>query len=140
MSEKGIFKNIQESLDEIMSGRRYLISAVEKLKKSLPDMGPQVDKLTQSIESISNLSNVANDMTASLDQMKTTVQTLGAVNTNITSMKNDMQNMSNNIMSMRPVLDSIRDYLQRQENGMRGIAQALQTVMGQLGEVIAKLG
>ena len=55
-------------------------------------------------------------------------------------MKNDMQNMSNNIMTLRPILDSIRDYSQRQENGLRGIAQALQTVMGQLGEVIAKLG
>ncbi len=140
MAEKGIFKNIQESLEEVMSGRRYLISAVEKLRKGLPDLGPQVEKLTVSIESLSNLSAVTGELTGSLDQLKTSMQTMNALNTNIQSMKNDMQNMSNNIMTLRPILDSIRDYSQRQENGLRGIAQALQTVMGQLGEVIAKLG
>ena len=139
MAEKGIFKNIQESLEEIMSGRRYLISTVEKLKKSMPDIAPQVDKLTSSIDSISNLSNVAGELTQSLDDLKTAVQTLNTLNTNIQSMKSDMQTMSNNIMNLRPILDSIRDYSQRNENGLRGISQALQHISGQLGEVLGKL-
>lgn len=140
MAEKGIFKNIQETLDEVMSGRRYIISAVDKLKKSLPDLGPQIDKLTTSIDSLSNLSAVSTEMSSSLEQLQTSVQTMNALNLNVQSMKNDVQNISNNLMNLRPILDSIRDYSQRQENGLRGIAQALQTVMGQMGEILAKLG
>ena len=83
MAEKGIFKNIQESLEEVMSGRRYLISAVEKLRKGLPDLSPQVEKLTVSIESLSNLSAVTGELTGSLDQLKTSMQTMNALNTNI---------------------------------------------------------
>ena len=43
-------------------------------------------------------------------------------------------------MQLRPILDSVRDYSQRQENGLRGIAQSLQGLMGTLGQILAKLG
>jgi len=140
MAEKGIFKNIKESLDEIMSGRRYLISTVEKLRKGLPDLAPQVEKLTASIDSISTISAVGNKLNATLGDLGSALEEMKTLSSNIASMKNDITNMSNNIMAFRPILDSIRDYSQRNENGLRGIAQALQTIMGQLGEVLAKLG
>jgi len=140
MAEKGIFKNIKESLDEIMQGRRYLISAIEKLKKSLPDIGPQVDKLTAGIESIANLSTVSQELGGNLNQMKEALGSISNLANTMSGMRSEMQNMSSNIQALRPVLDSIRDYSQRQENGLRGIATALQNVMGQLGQVLAKLG
>ena len=139
MAEKSIFKNIQETLDEVMSGRRYLISAIEKLKKSIPDLGPQVEKLTGGIESISNLSSISNDLTTNLGQLKDSLGAITTLSNTMNSLRSEMQNMSSNIQAMRPMLDSIRDYSQRQENGLRGIAQALQNLMGQMGEILAKL-
>ncbi|MHA1294362.1 MAG: hypothetical protein ACTSQJ_17090 [Promethearchaeota archaeon] len=123
-----------------MSGRRYLISTVEKLRKGLPDLAPQVEKLTASIDSISTISAVGNKLNATLGDLGSALEEMKTLSSNIASMKNDITNMSNNIMAFRPILDSIRDYSQRNENGLRGIAQALQTIMGQLGEVLAKLG
>ena len=140
MAEKGIFKNIKESLDEVMSGRRYLISAIEKLKKSLPDLGPQVEKLTAGIESIANLSEVSNQLGGNLNQLKDALGAITNLSSTMNSMRSEMQNMSSNVQALRPILDSIRDYSQRQENGLRGISQALQALMGQMGEILAKLG
>ena len=139
MSEKGIFKNIKESLDEIMSGRRYLISTVEKLRKGLPDLAPSVEQLKASIDSIAAVSSVATELASSLTQLKEALEGMKTLSTTIDSMKNDLQNMSNNVMALRPILDSIRDYSQRQENGLRGIAQAIQEVMGQMGQILARL-
>jgi len=140
MAEKGIFKNIKESLDEIMSGRRYLISTVEKLRKSMPDLAPQVEKLTGGIESISNLATVSQELGGNLNQLKDALGAITNLSSTMNSMRSEMQNMSSNIQALRPILDSIRDYSQRQENGLRGISQALQALMGQMGEILAKLG
>lgn len=140
MAEKSIFNEIREALQEVMEGRRYTISVIEKLKKSLPDLGPQIDKLNASINSISNLSNVSAELTTNMNQLKDTIQTVKVLSSNVESMKNDLQNMSHNVMALRPILDSIRDYSQRQENGLRGIAQALQAIMTQLGELLTKTG
>ncbi|TFF95436.1 MAG: hypothetical protein EU544_02750 [Promethearchaeota archaeon] len=139
MSEKGIFKEIRDALDEVMSGRRYLISQIEKLKKSLPELGPQVQTLSSSIEAISGLSETSTKLTQSLDKLDASMQTMNTLNSNIESMRNDLSNLSNNVMALRPVLDSVRDYSQRQENGLRGIHQAVQALMGQMGQILAKL-
>ena len=140
MGERGIFNEIRESLDEIMSGRRYLISTVEKLKKTLPDLAPDIEKLTGAIDSISQLSEISKGLSGSLTDLKESLSIVRTLSTTVQSMKNDLSNMSNNAMALRPILDSIRDYSQRNENGLRGMAQAMQTIMGQLGEVLAKLG
>ena len=140
MAERGIFNEIREALDEVMAGRRYLISEIEKLKKALPDLGPEVEKLTGAIDSISQLSEISRGLTGSLTDLKESLSIVKTLSTTVQSMKNDLSNMSNNVMALRPILDSIRDYSQRNENGLRGMAQALQTIMGQLGEVLAKLG
>ena len=140
MAEKGIFREMKEALDEIMSGRRYLISTVEKLKKSLPDLGPQMEKLSAGMESISSLSSVANGLGNSLGQLQEALVAMQTLTSTIQTMKNDITNMSSNVMALRPILDSIRDYAQRNENGLRGMAQAMQTIMDQLGQVLAKLG
>ena len=140
MAEKGIFNEIRESLDEIMSGRRYLISTVEKLRKGLPDIGPQIDKLASSVEAISGLSENSAKLSGALEQLEGNMAVVNTLSSNIQSMKNDLSNLSNNVMALRPILDSIRDYSQRQENGLRGIAQAIQALMGQMGEILAKMG
>ncbi len=140
MSDKSIFNEIREVMQEVMEGRRYTISQIEKLKKAIPDLGPQVEKLNNSINTISNLGNIASDLTSSLGQLKETLQVVSSLALTTNSMKNDVQNISANVMALRPILDSIRDYSQRQENGLRGIAQALQSIMTQLGELLAKSG
>lgn len=140
MAEKGIFNNIKESLDEIMQGRRYLITAIEKLKKSMPDLAPQVEKLTNGIESISNLASVSQELGGNLNQLKDALGAITNLSSTMNSMRSEMQNMSSNIQALRPILDSIRDYSQRQENGLRGISEALQALMGQMGQILAKLG
>ncbi len=140
MGERGIFNEIREALDEVMSGRRYLISTVEKLKKSLPDLAPDIEKLKSTIDSISQLSDISKGLTGSLSELREALTIVKTLSSTTQSMKNDLTNMSNNVMALRPILDSIRDYSQRNENGLRGIAQAMQTIMGQLGEVLAKLG
>ena len=139
MAEKGIFNEIRESLDEVMSGRRYLISTVEKLRKGLPDLGPQIETLSKSVEAISGLSDTATQLSGSLGQLQTSMASISNLSTTIQSMKNDLTNLSNNVMALRPILDSIRDYSQRQENGLRGIAQAIQALMGQMGQILAKI-
>lgn len=139
MAEKGIFKNIKESLDEIMSGRRYLISAIDKLKRQMPDLAPQVEKLTSGIESISNLATVSQELGGNLNQLKDALGAITNLSSTMNSMRSEMQNMSSNIQALRPILDSIRDYSQRQENGLRGISEALQALMGQMGQILAKL-
>jgi ABC-type transporter Mla subunit MlaD len=140
LGERGIFNEIREALDEVMAGRRYLISEIEKLKKALPDLGPEVEKLMGAIDSISQLSEIARGLSGSLTDLRESLSIVKTLSTTVQSMKNDLSNMSNNVMALRPILDSIRDYSQRNENGLRGMAQAMQTIMGQLGEVLAKLG
>ena len=140
MAERGIFNEIREALDEVMAGRRYLISEIEKLKKALPDLGPEVEKLTGAIDSIAQLSEISRGLTGSLTDLKESLSIVKTLSTTVQSMKNDLSNMSNNVMALRPILDSIRDYSQRNENGLRGMAQAMQTIMDQLGQVLAKLG
>ncbi|MHA1150310.1 MAG: hypothetical protein ACTSR8_18950 [Promethearchaeota archaeon] len=140
MAEKGIFNEIREALDEVMSGRRYLISVVEKLRKGLPDIAPQIDKLNSSVDAISGLSTTASQLSSALEKLEGTMGIVNTLGSSVQSMKNDLGNLSTNIMQLRPILDSVRDYAQRQENGLRGIAQSLQGLMGTLGEILAKLG
>ncbi|MGV9199268.1 MAG: hypothetical protein ACOC44_13495 [Promethearchaeia archaeon] len=139
MAEKGIFNEIKESLQEVMSGRRYLISTVEKLKKSLPEIGPEVEKLSDSIETIKGMSDVSEKLSNNLNELSHSLEVIKKVGSDIETMKNDIQNMSNNVMQLRPILDSLRDYAQRQENGMKGLAQAMQAVMTKMGQVLAKM-
>jgi methyl-accepting chemotaxis protein len=139
VGEKSIFKEIKDSLDEIMSGRRYLISTVEKLKKSLPEIGPEVERLSSSIQTIQGMSEVSENLTTNLNELRNSLEVINKVGSDIETMKNDIQNMSNNVMQLRPILDSIRDYSQRQENGMKSLAQAVQTVMTRMGKILAKL-
>lgn len=140
MAEKGIFNEIREALDEVMSGRRYLISVVEKLRKGLPDIAPQIEKLNSSVDAIAGLSTTATQLSSALEKLDGTMSTVNSLGSAIQSMKNDLGNLSNNVMAFRPILDSLRDYSQRQENGLRGIAQSLQGLMGTLGEILGKLG
>lgn len=141
MSDKAnIFNKINESLDEIMSGRRFLISAIEKLRKSLPDLGPKVDELGIGIEKISALANVSGDLTQVAVDLKDGLQSVSGLASLFQTVKGELQDLTNNVSQMKPVLDSIRGYLQRQENGLLGISQALQAVMEQLGQVLAKVG
>ena len=93
-----------------------------------------------SVSSISVLSNVSNELSNSLNHLMTSLQEVNRLTITVESMKNNIQNMANNIMAFRPVLDSIRDYNQRQENALTGIAGAIQQLMGQMGQIIAKLG
>ena len=96
MSEKTIFESIKEKIDELILGRRYLISEMGKLKIS-------VDKMAQV-----NLG----DIKGLFDEFRTNVSSLtqmGAQLNQISDLTNSLSLMSNSIKEMQTAFSSLSD-------------------------------
>ncbi|MHA1269412.1 MAG: hypothetical protein ACTSPY_06445 [Candidatus Helarchaeota archaeon] len=144
MSEKTIFETIKEKIDELILGRRYLISEMGKLKISVDKMSQvnlgdikglfedfrnNVSNLTQmgsQLNQIADLTNSLSLMSSSIKEMQSALSSLSdlrGISDQITKSASQISGLQNALIEIR---DSIR--------GLNELKEGFEATLATLGE------
>ncbi len=144
MAERGIFQKINEVLDEEMAGRRYLISAIDKLRKDVPDMKPVLDELSVNVKGLQAFRDAGTKISESLQKVGQGFSAINQMSMSLDDMRRSVGDLNNSILQMRPVLDLLRSQQATLQNSMdqlitwitptmQGIVQLLQHMASKMG-------
>ncbi|MBD3352081.1 MAG: hypothetical protein GF364_11395 [Candidatus Lokiarchaeota archaeon] len=137
---QSIFEQMKSSLDEIVQGRKFLISTMEKLKKNIPDLGPTLEQLSEGIKSLEAFGRIASQIQGRLDGMEAGVKSVNNMAVAMENLKGEIQQISNNYLSFKPMLEAIKDSNDRQEKALQNLSQNIQQLGTLMGNILAKLG
>ncbi len=144
MAERGIFQKINETLDEEMAGRRYLISAIDKLKKDIPEMKPVIDELNANVKGLQACRDAGAKIGESLQKVGQGFAAINQMSMSLDDMRRTMGDLNNSILQMRPVLDLLRNQQSTLQNSMdqliAWITPTMQGVVQILQQLAAKMG
>ncbi len=144
MAERGIFQKINETLDEEMAGRRYLISAIDKLKKDIPEMKPVIDELNANVKGLQAFRDAGAKIGESLQKVGQGFAAINQMSMSLDDMRRTMGDLNNSILQMRPVLDLLRNQQSTLQNSMdqliAWITPTMQGVVQILQQLAAKMG
>ncbi|MHA1734438.1 MAG: hypothetical protein ACTSU5_21065 [Promethearchaeota archaeon] len=141
MSE-GIFGQLKEGLEEVMAGRKYLISSIKKLETTVKkniDVGPTIDKLREALEKAPDFSAIS-ALEGKLDQV---VKNLGKFDLLVQAqddMRRSVNDLSNTLLQIRPIVDAVHNKIDQQSQVLAGINQGMQQLGQLMGQILAKLG
>ncbi len=144
MAERGVFNKINEALDEIMAGRRYLISAIDKLRKDIPDMKPAIDELNTNMKGLEGFRDAGGKISESLQKVGQGFSAINQMSMSLDDMRRSVGDLNNSILQIRPVLDLLRSQQATLQNSMdqliawitptmQGVVQLLQQLAGKMG-------
>jgi division protein CdvB (Snf7/Vps24/ESCRT-III family) len=118
MSEKTIFENIKEKIDELIMGRRYLISEMGKLKIS-------VDKMAQvNLGDIKGLFDDFRSNVGNLSQMGDQLKQITDLTNNLSTMSDSLKNMQSSLSSLSD-LQGISNQITKAASQISGLQNAL---------------
>ena len=144
MSEKTIFESIKDKVDELILGRRYLISEMGKLKLSVDKMAQvnlgdikglfedfrsnvtNISQMGDQLNQISNLTNSLSQMSNSIKEMQkgfSSLSDLQGISDKITKSATQMTGFQNALIEIR---DSIR--------GLNELKEGFEATLATLGE------
>ncbi len=144
MAERGIFQKINEVLDEEMAGRRYLISAIDKLRKDVPDMKPVLDELNVNVKGLQAFQAAGTKISDSLQKVGQGFAAINQMSMSLDDMRRSVGDLNNSILQMRPVLDLLRSQQATLQNSMdqliSWITPTMQGLIQLIQHMAAKMG
>jgi len=144
MAERGIFQKISETLDEEMAGRRYLISAIDKLRKDIPDMKPVIDELNANVKGLQAFRDAGAKISESLQKVGQGFSAINQMSMSLDDMRRSVGDLNNSILQMRPILDLLRSQQATLQNSMdqliAWITPTIQGIVQLLQHMAAKMG
>jgi methyl-accepting chemotaxis protein len=140
MSSQGVFEEIRQSLEEVVSGRRYLIAEMEKLRKAVPDLGPTLQSMAEAMKGLEGFVGISQGIKHQLDGMQSGISSVNNMAVAMESMRKDLQEIANAYSGYKPLLEAIRQSSQKQEQGLIGLNNAIGQLGSLMGNILAKLG
>lgn len=135
-----IFEQMKVSLEESLATNKFLIAAVEKLKKEIPDLGPTLNNLSEGIKSLEAFGRIASQVQNRLDGIQAGITSINNMAVAMENLKGEIQLISNNYLSYKPILESIKQTAERQEKAIIVLNQSIQQLGTLMGNILAKLG
>jgi hypothetical protein len=135
-----VFEQMKTTLDETLSTNKFLISAVEKLKREIPDLAPTLNHLSEGIKSLEAFGRIAAQVQTRLDGIQSGISSINNMAVAMENLKGEIQLISNNYLSFKPILESIKLSADRQEKAVIGLNQSIQQLGSLMGNILAKLG
>ncbi|NVM02353.1 MAG: hypothetical protein HWN67_08450 [Candidatus Helarchaeota archaeon] len=143
MAEKGtIFEQIKEKIDELIMGRRYIISevgklkvAMDKLQASLPDVTDLDKWLTEvkgAVSSMGQLSTVLNQLADSAGAIQSMNMSMDSVKNTIKGM-GDLRLVSENIMTSSTKISGLGESVREVRDSIRGMDSLKEDFAANLG-------
>lgn len=137
---QSIFEQIKQSLDEVMSGRRYLIAEIEKLRKTMPDLQPQMNQMNEVLTAMELFGDVAKNTKNQLDGLQTGITSINNMAVSLENQRKDMQEIQNSYLSIKPILEAINKSNQKQEQALGMLNQAIGQLGELMGSILSKMG
>lgn len=137
---KSIFESMKTSLDELVEGRKYLITSIEKIKKELPNLNPTLKQLSAGIEGLEAFLPIAQKLEGRIDGLQAGINSINNMAVAMENLKSEVQTINNNYLSYKPMLESIKQSAERQEQAITSLNQNIQQLGTLMGNILAKLG
>jgi len=137
---QGVFEEIRQSLEEVMSGRRYLIAEMEKLRKQMPDLQPTLQGMAEALKGLEGFIGISQGIKNQLNAMQSGITSVNNMAVAMESMRKDLQEIGNAYAGYKPVLDAILKSSQKQEQALIGLNNAIGQLGSLMGNILAKLG
>lgn len=135
-----IFEQMKVSLEESLATNKFLIAAVEKLKKEIPDLGPTLNNLSEGIKGLEAFGRIAGQIQGKLDGIQAGITSINNMAVAVENLKGEIQVINNNYLSYKPILESIKQTAERQEKAIIVLNQSIQQLGTLMGNILAKLG
>ncbi|MHA1377003.1 MAG: hypothetical protein ACTSRG_01350 [Candidatus Helarchaeota archaeon] len=143
MAEKGtIFEQIKEKIDELIMGRRYIISEVGKLKVSmdklqgslpnLSDLDKWLIEVKGAVSSMGQLSTVLNQLADSAGAIQSMKMSMESVKNAIKGM-GDLRLVSENITASSAKIGGLSDSVREVRDSVRGLDALKEDFAANLG-------
>ncbi|MHA1341847.1 MAG: hypothetical protein ACTSRZ_18425 [Promethearchaeota archaeon] len=137
---QSIFQKMQNSLDEIIQGRKLLISTMEKLRKDVPNLAPYLEKLSDGIKNLEAFGVIASQVKDRLDGMQAGITSINNMAVALENLKGEIHNLNNNYLTYKPILEAIKQSTERQEQTLIALSQQMQQLASLMGTILARLG
>ncbi len=134
-----LFSEIKENLKEVIAGRQYLISSIEKLRKGMPDFKPSLDNLAQAITGLEAFAEISRGINVKLDAMQTSIQSVNSMAVGMETLRKDMQQLQNDTLSNKLILESIKNSNDKQSLAIVSLNNNIQQLGQLMGSILAKL-
>jgi prefoldin subunit 5 len=89
-----IFEQMKVSLEESLATNKFLIAAVEKLKKEIPDLGPTLNNLSEGIKSLEAFGRIASQVQNRLDGIQAGITSINNMAVAMENLKGEIQLIS----------------------------------------------
>ncbi|MHA1797034.1 MAG: hypothetical protein ACTSVY_01190 [Candidatus Helarchaeota archaeon] len=153
MAEKGtIFEQIKEKMDEMIMGRRYIISEVGKLKVSmdkiqgsLPNIGDlekwlgEVKNAVSSMSQIGPLMNSLADSAGTIQRMGVSIEKIEKAIVGMTDLSGITNQISQSAAKIGGLSQSISD-MQSSIRGLEELKEGFEAALGIMGELKITMG
>jgi len=135
-----IFQKMQNSLDELTQGNKLLISTLEKLKKDIPNLAPYLEKLIDGIKNLEEFGVIASQIKDRLNGMQSGLVSIDNMAVALENLKGEIHQLNNNYLTFKPILEIIKQSVERQDQSLIAISQQLQQLASLMGMILSKLG
>ena len=153
MAEKGtIFEQIKEKMDEMIMGRRYLISemgklkvSVDKMAGSLPNVGDlekwlgEVKNAVSSMSQLGPLMNSLADSAGAIQRMDASMSKIEKAMTGMTDLSGISSQISQSAQKIGGLSQSIID-MQASIRGLEELKEGFEAALGIMGELKITMG
>lgn len=137
---KSIFESMKTSLDELVQGRKYLITSIEKIKKEMPNLTPSLQQLTVALEGLEAFIPLAQKLEGRIDGIQAGITSINNMAVSMENLRSEIQSVNNNYLSFKPMLESIKQSAERQDQALASMNQNIQQLGTLMGNILAKLG
>ncbi|MHA1871688.1 MAG: hypothetical protein ACTSXF_12135 [Promethearchaeota archaeon] len=136
---QSIFEQIKASLEEVMSGRRYLLSVIEKLRKEMPNVQPTLDKVNETMESMQNLVALNDKVQKNLEVLQSGLGNINNMAVALENLKKSVEGIENSYLQNDLVLEAINKKLDKQEKAIAALGEMMGTLGELMGQILAKM-
>lgn len=97
---KTVFDHLSESIDQVVKGRRYIISEIGKLKVSVEDLKDALDQST--------MGDVAQTVTDLKDFIQNAVQTLGQLRNSVSQLSSSISGLTSTVENTYRIVKNMK--------------------------------